>query len=263
MLIMTNTIKKGDFVKLNYTGATKDGTTFDTSIKKVAKDQKIYSEKQKYQPVKICVGEHQILEGIDQNLIGKQIGDQFTIDIPTELGFGKRDVKKVQLVPLSTFNEHKIKPFKGLQVDFDGQIGVVQRISGGRVMVNFNHALAGKDLVYEIELLNRITDPIEQATAYLSHIMPIKPEHIQIKFKDSTLSIILPFDIPESFSIAMTKKFQDLISNVKEVVFSKKTIDIPPNSTSKSSNKNSKDGLPLNPEPHLSTPHQHGPNCDH
>ena len=63
---------------------------------------------------------------------------------------GKKDVKKVQLVPLATFKEHKLNPHPGLQVDFDGKIGTVMRVSGGRVMVNFNHPLSGKEIIYEI-----------------------------------------------------------------------------------------------------------------
>ena len=242
---MSDKIQKGDFVEVIYTGATKEGTTFDTNIETVAKGKKIYSAKQKYAPVTICVGEHQILEGIDQSLTDKRIGEKYTIEIPCELGFGKRDVKKIKLVPISTFNEHKIKPFKGLQVDFDGEIGVVQKIDGGRVMVNFNHPLSGKDLVYQVEVIKKITDCTEQAKAYLSHIMPIKPEHLGLEIKNKILTITLPFDIPQSFSEAMTGKFQKVLSDIDDVKFTKKEVDL------------SKEGAPI------PAPHEHGPNCHH
>ena len=238
---MSSAIALNDFVEVTYIGKLEDGKIFDTNNESVAKTHKIHSAKQKYGPIKICVGEHQILEGIDKELIGKEIGKKYTLKIPSELGFGKRDIKKVQLVPLSTFNEHKVKPFKGLQVDFDGQIGVVQRISGGRVMVNFNHPLAGKDLIYELEILQKITNPVEKVQAYIGHIMPIKTEHMDVTLRDNTLNISLPFEVPESFREAMTEKFTRLISEVSKVEFSKKEIDL-------SNHK---------PE------HLHGPNCNH
>ncbi|MAG61071.1 peptidylprolyl isomerase [archaeon] len=238
---MSSTIALNDFVEVTYTGKLEDGKIFDTNIESVAKANQIHSPKQKYGPIKICVGEHQILEGIDKELIGKEIGNKYTLNISYELGFGKRDIKKVQLVPLSTFKEHKVKPFKGLQVDFDGQIGIVQRISGGRVMVNFNHPLAGKDLIYEVEVLQRITDPTEKVKAYIGHIMPIKQEHLDINLKDKTLQIALPFEVPESFQEAMTEKFTHLIKEVEKIEFSKKEVDL--------SNHT--------PE------HIHGPNCNH
>lgn len=239
---MSSTIELKDFVEVVYTGKLEDGTVFDTNSEAVAKEQKIHSPKQKYGAIKICVGEHQILEGIDQGLVGKEVGKTYTLEIPTELGFGKRDVKKVQLVPLSTFKEHKVKPFKGLQVDFDGQIGVVQRVSGGRVMVNFNHPLAGKSLVYEVEVLQKITDPTEKVQSYIGHIMPIKPEHMDVKVDKKKLTISLPFDVPDSFKEAMTEKFKDVIAEIEEITFAKKEVDL--------GNSATKD-------------HVHGPNCNH
>ncbi len=238
---MSSTIELNDFVEVSYTGKLEDGKIFDTNNETIAKTSKIYSQKQKYGPIKICVGEHQILEGIDKELVGKEIGKTYTLNIPCELGFGKRDIKKVQLVPLSTFNEHKVKPFKGLQVDFDGQIGIVQRISGGRVMVNFNHPLAGKDLIYEIEVLQKITDPVQKVQAYIGHIMPIKAEHMDITLKEKTLNIALPFEVPESFREAMTEKFTRLIEEVNTIEFSKKDVDL---------------------SQHIPE-HLHGPNCNH
>lgn len=223
---MSSTIKLNDFVEVSYTGKLEDGTIFDTNNEAVAKANKIFSPKQKYGPIKICVGEHQILEGIDKELVGKEVGKDYTLNIPSELGFGKRDIKKVQLVPLSTFKEHKVKPFPGLQVDFDGQIGIVQRVSGGRVMVNFNHPLAGKDLVYEVKILQKITDPKEKIQSYIGHIMPIKAEHMDIEIKDKVLKLALPFELPESFCEAMTEKFTKVIEEIDKVEFSKKEVDL-------------------------------------
>lgn len=238
---MSSTIKLNDFVEVTYTGKLEDGKIFDTNDESIAKANKIHSPKQKYGPIKICVGEHQILEGIDKELIGKEIGKDYTLNISSEFGFGKRDIKKVQLVPLSTFKEHKVKPFKGLQVDFDGQIGVVQRVSGGRVMVNFNHPLAGKDLIYNITVLQKIINPKEKVESYISHIMPIKAEHMEIKIEDKTLKLALPFEVPESFREAMTEKFTRLINEIEKVEFSKKEVDLTDHT----------------PE------HIHGPNCNH
>ena len=62
----------------------------------------------------------------------------------------------VRLIPLSEFKEHNVNPVPGMTVDFDGKPGVIMRRTGGRVMVNFNHPLAGKEVVYDVIINKKI-----------------------------------------------------------------------------------------------------------
>ena len=62
-------IKKGDFVEVEYTGKTKtDKIVFDTTDEKTAKKSDIHSERMEYGPVVVCIGENQILGGLDEEL---------------------------------------------------------------------------------------------------------------------------------------------------------------------------------------------------
>ena len=59
-------VKKGDFVELEYTGKIKlMNKVFDTSDQKIAKTNDIYNEKMKYGPITICIGEKNVLQGLD------------------------------------------------------------------------------------------------------------------------------------------------------------------------------------------------------
>ena len=134
-------INKHDFLELEYSGKIKDtDDVFDTTVEKVAKDNNIFNSNIKYGPVIICVGEHQVITGLDEELIGKDLG-KYTINIPMEKAFGKKDGKLLKLIPLRKFKKEKIQPMPGLQVQVDESTGIVKTVSGGRVIVDFNHPL--------------------------------------------------------------------------------------------------------------------------
>lgn len=96
---MTEKVKLKDFISLDYTGKLADGTVYDTTVKKVAEENDLPTEKRIFTPVTICVGENQILPGLDEELIDKEIGKEYTITLPPEKAFGKRDVKKMTSSP--------------------------------------------------------------------------------------------------------------------------------------------------------------------
>src|SRR3989338_7882631 len=145
-------IKKYDFVEIEYTGKLReDGAIFDTTDEKVAKEHNLHSHSD-YGPVVICVGEEQLLKGIDKSLEGKGIGDEYDADIRPEDAFGSKDARLIQLIPTNKFKQQKIQPMQGMQLNIDGMLGIVKTVSGGRTLVDFNHPLAGKELSYKIKI---------------------------------------------------------------------------------------------------------------
>src|SRR3989344_2277845 len=140
------TIKKGDFVEIEYTGRIKEeNITFDTTDQNIAKQNDIFNEKGAYGPVVICVGESHVVKGLDEAIVGKDIGEH-DVNIVSEDGFGKKNAKLLRLMPISAFRRQKIEPMPGLQVNIDGMMGMVKTVTGGRVVVDFNHPLSVKDL---------------------------------------------------------------------------------------------------------------------
>ena len=170
----------------------------------------------------VCVGQQQLLSGLDAALEGKETGQTYTIPLTPELAFGKRDIKKMKIVPLSTFREHKVQPQPGLQINVDGEVGIVTQVSGGRIIVNFNHYLAGKEVVYELKILRQVMDRTEQIKAYLHSTMRIPEEKIKVEIQQEKAQVSLPVDLPEQITAMLGKKIAEVVK-LQEVRFSTNT----------------------------------------
>lgn len=218
---MAEKVKLHDFVEIEYTGKLVDGTVFDTTVEDVAKNNKLFSSKVKYKPATICIGEKQLLAGLDAQLVDKEVGQSYTITLKPVEAFGKRDVKNMRIVPMSTFKEHNLQPQPGLQIDVDGEMGVVTQISGGRVIVNFNHPLAGREVMYDFKILNKITSAKEQVELFLATSLRLPKEMLKVHVLEGKASVELPFTLPESFLDALKKKLVEL-TGLKEIVITGK-----------------------------------------
>lgn len=215
-------IKKDDFAEIEYTGRLKENNeVFDTTNEQTAKDEEIYNPNVTYGPVIICVGEGQIVQGLDEALIGKEPG-KHKIDLSPEQAFGKKDAKLIQMVPLNKFTQNDIKPFPGLQVNIDNAIGTVKTVSGGRVLVDFNHPLSGKELIYEIDVKRMVTDKKEQIEALLKLFIGIK--EITATIDGDKAKVELPANVPPQIAKEIKKKVSGLIKiSDMEFIDSRKT----------------------------------------
>ena len=211
MFNMSEKVNKGDFVVVEYTGKLDDGTVFDTTDEQVAKDNQLFSEKAKYEPAKICVGQNQLLPGLDNALVGQEISSDFEVVLEPEQAFGKRDIKKLRIVPISTFKEHNVVPQPGLTIDVDGEKGTVNRVSGGRVIVNFNHPLAGKKVTYLVKILGKITDTKEQIISFLSSTMRLAADKLKVEVTEKQAQVTLPITLPAEFLEALSKELAKLV----------------------------------------------------
>ena len=99
------------------------------------------------------------MKSLEDQIVGKKQA-KHTFSINAEDAFGKKDAKMIQLIPMSKFRQQKIQPIPGLQLNIDGSFGVVT-VSGGRCLVDFNHPLAGKDLVYDVKINKIVEDDKE------------------------------------------------------------------------------------------------------
>jgi len=163
-------IKKNDFIEISFTGMIKETKeVFDTTEESVAKSNNLHDTHSKYGSRVICVGHGFVLDGIDRQLVGKSAG-KYHFDVSPEEGFGKKDAKLIRMVPFKNFIANKINPAPGLQVNFDGSIGTVKTVGGGRVVVDFNHPLAGKELHYDVEIKREVSEKKEQVEALLKNI---------------------------------------------------------------------------------------------
>tara|TARA_Y100000310_G_scaffold146041_1_gene145410 strand:- start:359 stop:1042 length:684 start_codon:yes stop_codon:yes gene_type:complete len=211
-------LKEKDFIEIEYTGKTSDGIIFDTTDKKVAQEHELYNDKVDYGPVVICLGEGQILPGLDKKLVGKDVG-KHSISLTAEEGFGKRDAKYIQLVSTAKFTKQGIKPMPGLQINIDGMVGLVKTVSGGRTIVDFNNPLSGRDISYELKV-NKIVDDLKtQLESLMSFSFRLaKPE---MKIEGDKVTLIFEQELPKEAQELVSKKIIE-VTKIKKVEFGSK-----------------------------------------
>ena len=212
------TVKKNDFIEIEYTGKTKEENhVFDTTDEKVAKDSDIYNEKSEYAPSIVCIGENHILKGLDDQLIGKDIGKEYEISLSPENAFGRKDGKLIQLIPSKKFLQQRIQPMPGLQVNIDGTYGTIKTVSGGRCLVDFNHPLSGRELLYKVKINRIVEDNSEKLKALLKIHLYIKDAEVDASGDTANIKLKqeLPKEVQEEF-----KKIVERSTSIKTLNFS-------------------------------------------
>jgi FKBP-type peptidyl-prolyl cis-trans isomerase SlyD len=211
-------MKKGDFVELEYTGRIKEGLIiFDTTDEKVAKENNIHSPQGSYGPVVVCLGQEQLLKGLEEELEGKEVGKDYTVELPPEKAFGKKNAKLIRMIPYSAFKKQGVEPQPGMQVNVDNMIGIIKTATGGRCLVDFNNPLSGRDVIYEVKVNKIITDDTEKIKSFIKLSLNLK--EADVKVSDGKAEIKLEKEIPEEIQKMIKDKLLPLVPNVKEVKF--------------------------------------------
>lgn len=135
--------KQGDTVRIHYTGTLEDGTVFDTS--------------QNRDPLEFTLGEGKVISGFEEAVEGMEEGEQKTAEIPSDDAYGPRRDDLVLTVAREQLPAD-LEPDVGDQLEMRTQDGqtfpvVVAEVGDERVQLDANHPLAGKDLTFEIQLV--------------------------------------------------------------------------------------------------------------
>ncbi len=211
-------IQQHDFVEVDYTGRLTDTKQlFDTTSEQVAKTEGLHSKQAHYHPAVICIGTAQIIKGIDDFLIGKELGT-YKVSLAPEHAFGKKNPKLLQMIPLSQFHKQKIQPTPGLSLNMDGAMGTVRTVSGGRVVVDFNHPLAGKEVTYELTVKRILQDTLEKLKSWLHQEMHFDAE---VSLSNGVAIVQSEHNIPASIAVEVTKKLAPIL-NIKTIEFRQK-----------------------------------------
>jgi FKBP-type peptidyl-prolyl cis-trans isomerase SlyD len=189
------TVKPGDFLLVNYTLKVKEsGQTVDTTYDAVAKDAHLHREDTSYGPRFIILGEGWLPKGLEDSLVGTDVGKPTTIELPPEKGYGNRDPGKMRLVPIRRFRDEKIEPVPGAEIELGGRRAVVRSVGAGRVQVDYNHPLAGRTLVYDVSVEKVLEDENEK----ILNVISIRiPEVDKTKFNLQHTGADLTIDVPE------------------------------------------------------------------
>ncbi|MFB6194587.1 MAG: peptidylprolyl isomerase [Haloplanus sp.] len=168
-------LQDGDFVRLDYTVRTVDDEqVVDTTRQEVAEEAGIDEEGHEFEPRTVVIGAGHVFPDVDEDLIGREVGESGTVHIDAADAFGEFDPDDVRTVSAEKIDEDDRYP--GARVTVDGQQGHVETIIGGRARVDFNHPLAGEDLEYEYEIVDVVEDREEQAKGMLGMHLDHAPE---------------------------------------------------------------------------------------
>jgi len=161
--------KDKDFLIVEYTGRIKDtGEVIDTTSEEEAKKANIYDSDRRYVPQLVILGEHRLIKGLEEALYSLDPDQEKEVEIPPENAYGTRDPSKVKIVSLGELRKQGITPYPNMPVRFsDGTYGTVKSVTGGRVLIDMNHPLAGRSLIYKIKVVKVLNDEKEKIDALL------------------------------------------------------------------------------------------------
>jgi FKBP-type peptidyl-prolyl cis-trans isomerase 2 len=212
-------MKEGDFVLVDFVGRVKEsGEIFDLTIESVAKENGIYDPNFSYKPVPVIIGSHMIIKGVEEALASMEVNEKKKITVKPEDGFGNRSEKLIRLIPISEFKKQDIDPFPGMPITMNGLHGRVLAISGGRVKVDFNHVLAGKELEYELEIKKLIESSEEKVQAVYNIFVKTKHDP-KVAFSDGAVEIHLKDDLPREIKKDIAETIKKWVKEVKKIRF--------------------------------------------
>ncbi|MEM5806528.1 MAG: peptidylprolyl isomerase [Candidatus Aenigmatarchaeota archaeon] len=214
-------MKRGDVVYIDYVGRIKDtNEIFDLTIEEIAKKEGIYNPNYTYKPIPIVVGFGFVIKGLDEEIEKMNEGEEKIVEIPPEKAFGKRDENLVKTFNLSDFKKQDVELKVGEFVNINGILGKVLSISGGRVVIDFNHPLAGKTLVYNIKIVKKVENELDKVRAVLEFFVK-KVENFEVK-EDLDSDAIIIVDKEKNLTPEQKKTLFNIISKIinrKRVIF--------------------------------------------
>ena len=137
-------VKQNDAVKVHYTGKLEDGQVFDSSV-------------ERGEPIEFTLGQGQLIPGFEDGLIGMEVNEKKTINIPKEEAYGEPKPELIQEVQKDQLPE-ELKPEVGMPLVSKAPDGreinlVVTEVKDETIVVDANHPLAGKDLIFDLEVV--------------------------------------------------------------------------------------------------------------
>ena len=142
-MIAMHEILPGSIVSMHFSITLEDGTVAENSFDD--------------EPVHFTIGDGSLNEGLELALYGLKAGDEQTVTMTSDQTFGYHDPENIHQMPLSDFDQD-IKPATGMIIGFttpagDEVPGLITATDDQAVSVDFNHPLAGHDLLYKVKIL--------------------------------------------------------------------------------------------------------------
>jgi peptidylprolyl isomerase len=143
------TVAKGNFVQVDYTGSLEDDTVFDTSEGR--------------QPLEFQVGQGQMIPGFDQAVLGMAIEEEKQVTLTADQAYGQPREELKREFPVSMISQEEVK--MGQELWFETPHGPVRGLllhkDEEKIIVDFNHPLAGQALKFQIKVVGISDQPTQ------------------------------------------------------------------------------------------------------
>ena len=219
---------EGDFIVLEYTVRVKEtGNIVDTTNEELAKKEGIYETGRLYGPTLIVLGKGWLNKYVEEKIKELDVGGEAEIEVPPEKAFGERDPSKVRVLSIREFRRRGYRVQVGDVVEVGGEKGVVKSVTGGRVIIDFNHPLAGKTLVYKIKIVRKLEKTEEKIKGLARRYLQIPEEELKIEYDPGEKKVVIEIptkymarrDIQYAKILLVTDIYDMLKDDVDKVVF--------------------------------------------
>jgi FKBP-type peptidyl-prolyl cis-trans isomerase SlyD len=178
-------MEKGEMVKVDYIGK-ENGEIFDLTVEEKAEEEGLDTESMTFEPINVLLGENFVIEGLEEALMEMEVGEEKEVEISAEKAYGNRDSDNMETFPEKAFEEQGVQVRPGEQLMIGGQRGRVVSKGSGRVRIDFNHPLAGKDLEYWVKIVKKVEDDEEIAEGILNNRLG----HGELEFDGEKVTVI-------------------------------------------------------------------------
>jgi FKBP-type peptidyl-prolyl cis-trans isomerase SlyD len=200
-------IKPGSMITIDYTAKISDengATIFDTTIEDIAREEAIYKTEKHYEPMLVVIGKG-------------WIGELFDVSVPCEEAYGPKDPSKIKLVARREFQKLNINPSIGDRITVGNSTGTVLSVSSGRVRMDYNHVLAGKNIDYNVKVHEIVEGDANRINALIKRRLPgANLKGMEINIDDSLIKVKMP-ETARFFEYVQFAK-AEVANDVKEIV---------------------------------------------
>lgn len=218
--------EKGTLIYVNYTAKVKDtGEAIESTVEEEAKKLNIYDSERRYEPRLVSIGEDWVLKGLDEQISKMDAGERKTVELSPEKAWGDRDPSLLRMIPIRKFGEKAGELTVGDVVEVENRMGVVRFIGSGRAQVDFNHRLAGKTLIYDVEVIRKVETDEEKIRSLIKRRFPGElGEKMEFTLQSDDLTVDVPEPAFMAEGLQITKRgiandAVHFLPSVKKVTF--------------------------------------------
>jgi len=159
----------------------------------------------------IIVGKGHVVEGLDEDIVEKEAGYRGTVEIPPEKGYGEPKTELVKTYPTSKFTE---PPVKGMRAVVEGNEGMVVMTIGRRVRIDFNSPMAGKTLIFDYVIEEKIDDDLDKIKSLLQSYFRMD---FDVELVDDVAMIEAPSDLRlnQNWLLVKSRIAQELLGSME------------------------------------------------